>query len=95
MARIAAMVHSAVEMLCAPCALQMVTCGPASGGIHSVPAIIERMSFTPRRLRPRAHGPGGIGVGNPDVDLDVVVELVGDGNQFDSVGEIAEELESK
>ena len=47
-ARIAASVHSAVEILCAPRALQMVTCGPTTGGIHSVPAIIDSTSFTPR-----------------------------------------------
>ncbi len=41
-------VHSAVEMLCAPWALQMVTRGPAKPGIHSVPAISDRISRTPR-----------------------------------------------
>ena len=49
MARIEATVHSAVEMLCAPWALQMVTCGPTVSGIHSVPAIIESTRRTPRR----------------------------------------------
>ena len=49
MARIADTVHSAVEMLCAPRALQIVTCGPTVRGIHSVPAIMASTSFTPRR----------------------------------------------
>ena len=49
MARIALTVHSAVEMLCAPRALQMVTCGPTTPGIHSVPAISDSISRTPRR----------------------------------------------
>ncbi len=44
----AASVHSAVEILCAPRALQIVTCGPTVPGIHSVPAIIDSTSFTPR-----------------------------------------------
>src|SRR5450631_2892823 len=47
MARITDRVHSAVEMLWAPRALQMVTCGPIAPGIHSVPAISESTSRTP------------------------------------------------
>jgi hypothetical protein len=34
-------------MLCAPRALQMVTCGPTNGGIHSVPASMESTNRTP------------------------------------------------
>ena len=49
MARIAVSVHSAVQMLWAPRALQMVTCGPTVPGIHSVPAINDSTRRTPRK----------------------------------------------
>jgi hypothetical protein len=47
MVRMADNVHSAVAMLCAPRALQIVTCGPTVPGIHSVPAIMASTSLTP------------------------------------------------
>ena len=43
-------------------------------------------------MRPDAHGPRRIGIGNPDVDVDVVVEIVGQGNEFDFRREIAQQL---
>ena len=82
MARMAETVHSAVEMLCAPCALQMVTCGPTVAGIHSVPAIRESTSRTPRSMRPDAPRPRLIRIGNPHLDLDLVVQPVLEGHEF-------------
>ena len=44
------------------------------------------------QVRPGAHGAGGIGIGDPDIDFDVTIHLVGDGNQLDSLGEFAQQL---
>ncbi len=44
------------------------------------------------QVRPGAHGPRGIRIRNPHVDVDVVVHFVRHGNQLDSLGEIAKQV---
>ena len=44
------------------------------------------------QVRPCAYRPGRIGIGNPDIDFDVVVHFVRHRDQLDPLGEIAEQL---
>ena len=78
-------------MLCAPRALQIVTCGPTSGGIHSVPAIIDSTSRTPRRC-----GQASIARFEYGFGIHTSISMSWSGrvryrNQLDAFGEIAQE----
>ena len=44
------------------------------------------------QTRPDAHCLRRIGVGNPHVDVDLVVEIIGQGDEFNFRGKIAEQL---
>ena len=70
-------------MLCAPWALQMVTCGPIAPGIHSVPAISDKHQPHAAQMRHDALGARRVGIGNPHIDIDIVVELVGQRDELD------------
>ena len=47
------------------------------------------------QMGPDAHAPRRVGVGNPDVDVDFAVEIVGQGNQFDFRREITQQFSSQ
>ena len=46
-------------------------------------------------MRPDAQGAGGVGIGNPHVDFDVVVKLIGQRDEFDLPGKPGEEFGGK
>ena len=87
-------VHSAVEILCAPCALQMVTCGPIAPGIHSVPAMSDSTSFTPRRCGTMRWARVGYGSGIHTSISTSWSRCSRQGDQFDFLRETGKEFRS-
>jgi hypothetical protein len=43
-------------------------------------------------MRPNAQGARGIGIGDPDIDLDVVIQIIRQRNQLDSRGHDAQKI---
>jgi hypothetical protein len=73
MARMELTVHSAVEMLCAPRALQMVTCGPTTCRESTPCPPSARAPGARRADAARCFMAASDRVRNPDVDVDLVV----------------------
>ena len=92
---IAAIVHSAVEMLWAPCALHTVTVGPTNAVSHSVPAISRERCCHPVEVRPDLLSQNRSRRRHPDIHLKVTLRMRGNWYQLDAGRKQLQELSIK